>query len=465
MNHSNQIVEFFEENFNEKKCHEICRKHKFIKRSSSKLIGHEFIKTMIMPSIGSSTDSLKGLCKRILDFNPDANLTSQALCQRINQSSSSQLMQGIFGELLFKVNDRISQCCLKTTSALVNFNRVLLQDSTIVTLNEKLKDVYEGTSRGNNCVKSQVKIDVIHDLLKGVIVDAKLFKGNDPDQGLAGRILTLIQANDLVIRDLGYFTILTFKAIQIADAYFLSRLLPRIRFYLFQEDTKALDLGKYLAHKSLSKLNIIEIKGFLGEEKVPIRLIIYRQSQEVTNKRLREAKKKTRKRGEVMSASKRLLLNFSMFVTNAPEEYLSTAMVGTVYRLRWEIELVFKRWKSQLNIDHLEGIHVERIDCLIWSRLCTALIIEFISGIFNNFIEKLFVVELSSVKFIQYLMRGDKFRQALATNKLELFFDQMEKDIPKMLLKDKRKRRTMRERVFMKESYYEIQPICNQHVA
>lgn len=465
MNHSTKIIDFFDKIFNEKKCHDLCRKYKFIERSSSKLKGHEFIKTMIIPSIGLSTDSLKGLCKRMLDFNPEAILTPQALCERINDISASKLMRGIFAELLLKVNKRITRFCPKITSTLINFNRVLIEDSTTVTLNEKLEDVYKGTNRGGNGVKSQVKIDLIHDLSKGVILDAKLFRGNEPDQSLAERVLSFIKKGDLLLRDLGYFAISAFKAIEIMKAYFLSRLMPRVKFFLKKKDDTPLDIGKHLKNKAFRHLNVIEVEGFLGNEKVPIRLIIYRQPQEVTDKRLREAHKHVRKRGETMSASKKLLMNFSIFITNAPQEFLPTEIIGTIYRLRWEIELVFKQWKNQLEIDYLKGIHRERIDCLIWSRLCTVLIVEFISGIFKNIAEKTFDNELSIVKLIQYLMRNNGFCRAVAGDRLEFFLEQMEKDIPRMILKDKRSRRTMRERVYKRETYYGMRTNKNEEAA
>ena len=154
-----------------------------------------------------------------------------------------------------------------------------------------------------------------------------------------------------------------------------------------------------------------------------------------------------------------------MFVTNVPQELLSAELIGTVYRLRWEVELVFKRWKSQLEIDHLKGIHVERIDCLIWSRLCTVLLIELITVVFNKIIEGLYDVELSSVKLIQYLMRNNKFCEAVIKNTLESFIEEMKQDAPGMLLKDKRTSKTMRERVFLGESYYGMQVIELQNVA
>ncbi len=463
--HSEQIVQIFDEIFNEKKCHELSRKYKFIKRSTSKLKGSEFIKAMVIPSKGSSTDSLKGLCKRILKFNNEAELSSQALCKRINNPASNALMRGVLNELLIKVHEQITCVCPKLAVGLKEFARVLVEDSSIAVLNEKLEQKYKGINRGGCSGKAQVKIDLITDIAKGLLIDAQLFRGNEPDQGNAERILSFIKEGDLIIRDLGYFAIKAFKKIAEANAYFLSRLLSGVHFYLNKEDENPLDLGMYLKKKIYHKQNIIEIKGFLGKDKVPIRLIMYRSHEDVVNKRLREANKVAKSKGITMSDSKRLSLYFSMFVTNASEDMLSTEMIGTVYRLRWEIELIFKRWKSQLEIDYLKGINEYRIDFLIWSRLCMVVIVELVVGLFRDIINKSFNLELSEVKLINYLLRESCFYYAVARNGLEVFIEEMVKDILRMLLKDKRKRKTMREKVFQKESYYGMQQPNYQNVA
>lgn len=305
-----------------------------------------------------------------------------------------------------------------------------------------------------------MKIDIIHDIMKGLVVDANIFMGKENDKSIAYRILKYISPGDLIIRDLGYFVLESLKAIIEANAYFLSRLLPNVHFYLNAEDKEPLDIGKYL-HKHYSRFNVIELRGFLGKAKIPIRLIVYRQSDEVTNKRLKDAYKGRKSRN--MSKGKKLCLQFSIFVTNVSVNILTADLVGTIYRLRWSIELLFKRWKSQLKLDYLKGINKDRIDCLIWSRLCTGVIIEMITHYAVSIAPKW--PEISEVKLIDYLMRNNVFCNAVARYKLEDFFEGMRKDISSKLLKDRRFRKTMREIVIERESYYEIQNIENQMVA
>ncbi len=452
--HSHHILNFFEENFNEKKSADLARKHKFIQRSTSKLKGYEFIKALIIPSEGLSSDSLKGLCDRMRDINPEADLSSQALCERINDPSSGELMKGVFSELTNKICNIITESCPSLAVGLKGFNKILIQDSTLAVLHENLEIPFKGVIRGNNGVKSQVKIDLIHDLGKGLLLDASLFPGNVPDQSLSARILKFIEPNDLIIRDLGYFSISVFQLITKLNAYFLSRQKAGVYFYLNENDKEPLDVAELVKSKECRNKTVIELNGYLGKEKVPSRLIIYRQTEEITNQRKRVANKQSRKKGEKLSENKKLLLEFTIFVTNAPPELLTAEMVGTIYRLRWEIELIFKRWKSLLEIDYLKGTNADRIKCLIWSRLCTVAIIELVIGYVKSISRRLNYRECSEVKIIQYLLRTSKFFWALVMNRVEFFLNNLEKDIPRKLLKDRRSSKTMRERVSSMEGYY-----------
>lgn len=45
-------------------------------------------------------------------------------------------------------------------------------------------------------------------------------------------------------------------------------------------------------------------------------------------------------------------------------------------RLRWQVELTFKNWKSLYMINVLKGNRIERIRCLIYGRLIVMLVIQ-----------------------------------------------------------------------------------------
>ena len=93
------------------------------------------------------------------------------------------------------------------------------------------------------------------------------------------------------------------------------------------------------------------------------------------------------------------------------------------------------------------------------------LIIELICGYFKNVANKLFDLEVSEVKLINYLLRNSVFFYAVGKNRLEAFLEGMIKDAQRMLLKDRRRRKTMREKILQGESYYNLQRFDIQSVA
>jgi hypothetical protein len=62
----------------------LARQTDFIQRSSSKLSGKDFVELMTTAMIEDPAVSLEGLCDVLVDLNPQAQMTPQALHQRLN---------------------------------------------------------------------------------------------------------------------------------------------------------------------------------------------------------------------------------------------------------------------------------------------------------------------------------------------------------------------------------------------
>jgi transposase len=58
-----------------------------------------------------------------------------------------------------------------------------------------------------------------------------------------------------------------------------------------------------------------------------------------------------------------------VYVTNAPWEWVPMEQVHELYTLRWQIEIVFKTWKSLFDIDHCRTVKQERIECHLYGKL------------------------------------------------------------------------------------------------
>jgi len=42
---------------------------------------------------------------------------------------------------------------------------------------------------------------------------------------------------------------------------------------------------------------------------------------------------------------------------------------GLLYTVRWQIELVFKLWKSQMQLNHIAGLRKERVQVELYAKL------------------------------------------------------------------------------------------------
>lgn len=116
-----------------------------------------------------------------------------------------------------------------------------------------------------------------------------------------------------------------------------------------------------------------------GSERFPARLCALRKSREAAE----TAKRKTLR---IASRNMKRLLpdtlehaEYVVVLTTVPKEELSNARVLELYRMRWQIELVFKRLKSLLLLGHVPKKNDLSARAWIQAKLLVALIIERLS--------------------------------------------------------------------------------------
>jgi hypothetical protein len=365
--------------FSKKAINELAWESKFIRRSSSKLCGFDFLLSMLIAGLHPSHSSLEQISDIMTRVNHNLRIKAQSLMERINSPSAVCFLRKVQEKLL---KELISQWAAEIPIDLfTSFSKVLLQDSTVLELNEKLQDHFKGS--GGRASKACAKIDVIYDLKTRQFEKIVLTDQGEADQKLAHRIKEAITENTLIIRDLGYLRRDNLEAIIVGKAFFISRLRADIHVYLHKEDQKPLDLVEYLGKQCTGK-NMLDVHLYITEAKIPVRLVVYRAPQEVADKRRREAYKTAKKQGRVLREKTVKLMSYTIFITNVPCETLKTEVIGTIYRIRWQIEILFKCWKSGIKINYLKGINPERIRCLIYSRLILALVINDVYKLVNS---------------------------------------------------------------------------------
>ena len=209
--------------------------------------------------------------------------------------------------------------------------------------------------------------------------------------------------------------------------------------------------------KLLSKYETgrIDIDVFIGQkEKFPCRLIAYRLPEQVVNERVRKASKAAQKKGRELTREQRNWLHFGFYVTNVGRDVWSAEVIGTIYRIRWRIELIFKSWKSLLRLHVLKATRPERIRCFLYGRLITITIMKMLYAYANWYAEYMHKREVSAHKLYNWLMRMDRFNKAIFSGFMDIFITTLKRDILRNC-KQKRKRKTSLELIEKRVPYTE----------
>ncbi|HFH2707998.1 TPA: IS4-like element IS421 family transposase, partial [Escherichia coli] len=83
-----------------------------------------------------------------------------------------------------------------------------------------------------------------------------------------------------------------------------------------------------------------------------------------------------RRKGRVVQAETLEAAGHVLLLTSLPEDEYSAEQVADCYRLRWQIELAFKRLKSLLHLDALRAKEPELAKAWIFANLLAAFLID-----------------------------------------------------------------------------------------
>ena len=254
--------------------------------------------------------------------------------------------------------------------SLLFFNRIRVKDSTRFTLPAAYAQIYKGAGGAVVNGESMISIQYEYDLLSSSTLDLRLTTGTRNDQLDAKENTHDIAENDLFIRDLGYSTLGYLQQIINGKAYFLNRLSPQTSVYDTEKNNEKIDFSK--CRKKMKKHNLpyLQYDVIIGKKaQVPCRLIIYPVDRDTYEQRVRKTAKQAKSCGYQVSEAFKVTAQLTLYITNVPEDKLPAPAIKKTYGLRWQIELFFKIWKSQVNIDHVKEMKLHRFECQLIAKL------------------------------------------------------------------------------------------------
>lgn len=241
--------------------------------------------------------------------------------------------------------------------------RVLVHDSTSVSLPQRYADIYRGS--GNQCRQqiSTLKFQVICDLLTDRVCDLSISGFVRNDQSAAADVLAVAHKGDLVLRDLGYFVLSTFRSMDNAGIFYLSRW--RYGVAVFDAaSAQRVDLAQLLKRQGR-----LDMRCLLGaDQRLPARIIALPVSEAVAAERRRKAKN-NRNQACNPNADSLFLKGYTIFVTNLPEDSFSAEKIEQIYALRWRIETIFKAWKSHIGLNDLQTGTLQMLQISVMTKL------------------------------------------------------------------------------------------------
>jgi hypothetical protein len=104
------------------------------------------------------------------------------------------------------------------------------------------------------------------------------------------------------------------------------------------------------------------------------RLVAVRLPRKLVQQRLRELKKTLKKKGRTPSDRQRVLCQWLVLITDLGADRFTLDEIFILYRVRWQIELLFKRWKSLVGLGHSRGHRGYRVLCETYAKLLGCLV-------------------------------------------------------------------------------------------
>jgi len=137
--------------------------------------------------------------------------------------------------------------------------------------------------------------------------------------------------------------------------------------YAAPTDKIAIDLPTYLRQLPYDCHETILYMG--AKERLPVRILFQKLPPQVVEERRRKAKRTAERTLKRRTQRHLDLLAWSIFITNVPDEMLTFEQVLLLYRVRWQIELLFKLWKSYAQVTAFGCWRSERILCQLYAKM------------------------------------------------------------------------------------------------
>jgi len=321
---------------------ELARRCGFVQRQR-KLSGASFAQALALGWMSHPDHSWEQIAA--LAGTAGAPVSTQALHQRCGQKSA-EFLQALVAQA---VQQAVAVQQPKLAGLVGRFSHVWVQDSTSITLPAALQDAWPAAGNGEVGGEAGLKLHLRLDLVSGQWVGPWPTSARTSDKGVTLHQDTL-PVGSLLLADMGYFDLSRLAQLSQEKAFWISGCQPQTA--VFDASGQRLDVLAWLAQQTPNAQGVVEAPVQLGvEQRLPCRLIARRNSSAKVRRLRKAVRKDAQRRGRTPSAAALAWCAWTIVATNLPKEKATAGEVLTLRAARWQVELVFKLWKSHVELD------------------------------------------------------------------------------------------------------------------
>ena len=333
-----------------------------------KLTGSALTQTLVLGWLETPEASYQQLAETAALLG--IRVTRQALEQRLTPETPEMLKQSL-GAAITEVLEMTTPP--EALALLETFNGVFVQDSTSITLPDALHEIWHGHPKKNHRKKAGLKLHLRFDVLTGGFQAFHLTDGITADSRAAKTFETL-PPGSLHLADLAYFSLDELEKLTENGVSWITRL--KAKCSLTDTDSgEPLCLEKML--NAPSEDPWIRKRIRIGKTKqLPVYLVAQRLCEAEATKRRRYIRYRARRKCQTPSKTLLRLAGWNLYLTNIEEHRLTPKQIGTILGVRWQIELMFKCFKSLRRLHVSRSQKPYRILSEIYAKLMVSLLIQ-----------------------------------------------------------------------------------------
>ncbi|HED05050.1 MAG TPA: IS4 family transposase, partial [Ignavibacteria bacterium] len=184
-----------------------------------------------------------------------------------------------------------------------------------------------------------------------------------------------INDGDLLIGDRAYGRLKGLLHVRKNGGLFLVRLKNKA-FRLYDKNDNEVQMLQEFKEIAIGEIKQIEVHAVTKEaSKLNMRLIAVRKSDEEAKKSIKKALREHKKKQRKVNLETLELHRYIILITSLPNT-ITVYQIAELYRIRWQIEIAFKRLKSIMGLGHLPKTDEDSCRAWLHGKLFVALLVQ-----------------------------------------------------------------------------------------